>query len=174
MNRPASDSANDTFSFISYELDRYIYISYMLSFAMLLYSAVVVFIYRSFWLSEACILFVFTLINHAIAIDSRAKLNRLGTGIGTESSPLLRPRSTIAERLIDLIFLGAFVLTIVHVVSMFRWYFSIVMWKYRFIAALVETLCLFFEIPLMVVIGWWTLKERRGAFNAIRSYDLPQ
>lgn len=75
---------------------------------------------------------------------------------------------------ITLVYVAAFAIVVMNAQYMFRGWFEY--WDSLFISAIVEAVFLFFEIPLLVMIALWCMKERRAISGAedAKWYYLPQ
>jgi len=132
--------------------------------------------YTSFWVTEVGLLF--TIIHHSIILRNRKKLGKQGQLHPSEPPfPISSKKPTIlAAWFIAIVYTLAFGFTMYFVVIFFLGYFE-VGWESRWVAPILELVCLAVEIPLMVAIAIWCMRERRailGVTEMTKWYHLPQ
>lgn len=160
---------------ISRQIDRFVYVSLGLSVAILACS-MGYFGYASFWLSEAAIFF--TIIHHSIVLHNRKKLRKLHQ---LHASSLPIPASSripviLMAWFIAVLYTAALCIVCYFMFLFFEGYFE-VEWDPHWIATMLELVCLVVEIPLVIVIALWSMRERRAVFGVAgdaKWYHLPQ
>ncbi len=156
---------------ISRQLGRFFGVSIFLSVAILACSMVFLGT-SSYWSSEAG--FVLAIVHHSIALHDQRKRKQVNQ-LHSESAPI--PASS-RKPLIFLAWFTALMYTAaLAIVIMMVYYISLDGWQGRFIALVLELVFLVLEIPLMVVIALWCMRERRAVLGApehAKWYHLPQ
>ncbi|XP_006463975.1 hypothetical protein AGABI2DRAFT_120781 [Agaricus bisporus var. bisporus H97] len=163
---------------ISRQLTYLIYASLAIS-TCVFASSMVLLGFSSYWLSIAG--FGLILIHHFIILGNRWKQRRLRGSANSNPSTTPSPMPTSSRRFvifstwfITLVYVAAFAIVVMNAQYMFRGWFEY--WDSLFISAIVEAVFLFFEIPLLVMIALWCMKERRAISGAedAKWYYLPQ
>ncbi|EKM75630.1 hypothetical protein AGABI1DRAFT_132022 [Agaricus bisporus var. burnettii JB137-S8] len=149
---------------ISRQLTYLIYASLAIS-TCVFASSMVLLGFSSYWLSIAG--FGLILIHHFIILGNRWKQRRLRGSANSNPSTTPSPIPTSSRRFvifstwfITLVYVAAFAIVVMNAQYMFRGWFEY--WDSLFISAIVEAVFLFFEIPLLVMIALWCMKERRA------------
>ncbi|KAF9452409.1 hypothetical protein P691DRAFT_697415 [Macrolepiota fuliginosa MF-IS2] len=171
----ASNSEGGSVAQISHRVNLLIYVSLGLSIAAFACS-MAFFGLISFWLTEAGLLF--TIIHHSIILHNRKKLRKQGHLHQSESPfPVSSKKPMILMAWFTaIIYTAAFGVVMYFVVVFFLGYFE-VGWESRWIAPILELVCLVVEVPLMVAIAIWCMRERRAIFGVTEMtkwYHLPQ
>jgi hypothetical protein len=160
---------------VSRQLGRLVGVSIFLSIAILACSMVHVGV-TSFWLSEAG--FVFTIIHHFIILHNQRKRKQVNQ-LHSESSPIAvssRKPAIFIAWFTALIYTAALGIVIYYVYLMFSGSLE-EGWDSRYIATVFEAVFLALEVPLMIMIALWCMRERRAALGApdhAKWYHLPQ
>lgn len=160
---------------ISRQLGRFVGVSLFFSVVILACSMIHLGL-TSFWLSEAG--FVFTIIHHSIILHNQRKRKQVNQ-LPSESSPIpvsSRKPAIFIAWFTALIYTAALGIVIYFVYLMFIGALE-EGWQSHYIAAVFEMLFLALEIPLMVTIALWCMRERRailGAPDHAKWYHLPQ
>lgn len=156
---------------ISRQLGRFVGVSLFLSIVILACS--LVFLGNtSFWLSEAG--FLLTIIHHSIILHNQRKHKRLNQ-LHSESSPI--PVSSRKPTIFVAWFIAVIYAAALGIVIFILSLMVMEGWEARFTATAFELVFLVLEVPLMVVIALWCMRERRavlGAPNHAKWYHLPQ